>query len=83
MTDCSSGRREGIAAASESQRPQQGTNGGTTPASPVPLTVESFDYISLHSPYNKLVQKGFARYLACSIAALSHARNMSCSAFPV
>jgi hydroxymethylglutaryl-CoA synthase len=26
-----------------------------------PLTVDHFDYFAFHSPYNKLVQKGFCR----------------------
>lgn len=31
------------------------------PPSPAAVTVGSFDFVSLHAPYNKLVQKGFAR----------------------
>jgi len=27
------------------------------------VTVDSFDYVCMHSPYHKLVQKGFARFL--------------------
>ena len=27
------------------------------------VTVDHFDYFAFHSPYNKLVQKGFARFL--------------------
>lgn len=27
------------------------------------VSVRSFDYVSLHSPYNKLVQKGFTRFV--------------------
>ena len=27
------------------------------------LTVDHFDYFAFHSPYNKLVQKGFGRFL--------------------
>jgi hydroxymethylglutaryl-CoA synthase len=34
------------------------------------VTVDHFDYFAFHSPYNKLVQKGFARFLYVdSIAA--------------
>ncbi|CAM9992785.1 unnamed protein product [Scytosiphon promiscuus] len=35
-------------------------NGDQLPAPPS-VTVDSFDFLSLHAPYNKLVQKGFAR----------------------
>ncbi|CAB1102703.1 unnamed protein product [Ectocarpus sp. CCAP 1310/34] len=35
------------------------SGGVTTP--PATVTVDSFDFVSLHAPYNKLVQKGFAR----------------------
>ncbi len=28
-----------------------------------PVTVDYFDYVAFHSPYNKLVQKGFARMI--------------------
>ncbi|CAM9604663.1 unnamed protein product [Pylaiella littoralis] len=38
----------------------QGAN-GDAPPSPAAVTVGSFDFVSLHAPYNKLVQKGFAR----------------------
>lgn len=31
-------------------------------------TLDSFDYVCMHSPYNKLVQKGFARFLAGDFA---------------
>ena len=34
-----------------------------------PTSLDSFDYALLHSPYNKLVQKGFARMLACDLRA--------------
>ena len=37
----------------------EGTNNDAPPAAS--LTLESFDFVSLHSPYNKLVQKGLAR----------------------
>ncbi|CAN0457807.1 unnamed protein product, partial [Discosporangium mesarthrocarpum] len=34
---------------------------GKTEGSLRTVSLDSFDYISLHSPYNKLVQKGFTR----------------------
>ncbi|CAM9280946.1 unnamed protein product, partial [Ectocarpus sp. 8 AP-2014] len=47
-------RQERLAASGVTQ-----SGGATTP--PAAVTVDSFDFVSLHAPYNKLVQKGFAR----------------------
>lgn len=34
------------------------------------ITVDHFDYFAFHSPYNKLVQKGFARFLYVDLITL-------------
>ena len=34
------------------------------------ITVDHFDYFAFHSPYNKLVQKGFARFLYVDLMTL-------------
>lgn len=35
------------------------------------INVDHFDYFAFHSPYNKLVQKGFARFLYVDLMTLS------------
>jgi hydroxymethylglutaryl-CoA synthase len=39
------------------------------PTQPV-INVDHFDYFAFHSPYNKLVQKGFARFLYVDLMTL-------------
>ena len=39
------------------------------------LTVDHFDYFAFHSPYNKLVQKGFARFLFVDSRAAGDEEN--------
>jgi hydroxymethylglutaryl-CoA synthase len=34
----------------------------------IPVSMDHFDYFAFHSPYNKLVQKGFSRLVYCDFA---------------